>query len=781
LTGAFGLTCALASTHALAADVTCQTPALSPFWQRLDELCVRRELLEQATFADPALALARDQLVAHCASALPPAQRPPPDFAAMSDELRMRLLVDLGQAVGVPESTLRAAQVFTRSPSALLELVARRAVPDQTLRTGAGTGWLVGELVREACDESGGRAWLPQSCTIPATEPQPLIELRRRAVMDVVHLGRQAWARSGQAAEAARALRLVSALLDTAFEALDFYRLAEQMARDSAGDVAQALTNPCASRTSLEPDAWVAWRLDVARRASARTAQLLPPPPGAAPSAPPDVPPAPPPTASDAAASVPPGVAPGLVPPVAPAPPSQSVAPVLTAADPVVLAGKLLQRLLADGPELSRPDSYYQQVLRTILTDAGRLQPGQPRSPVRAEAGRRLLVELRNGPELSRNVGQNPADTAAVRALVLSMVRVIDAAMTLVDDRPYSLPPEVTAALDALLNGQLSEAARLLASMAPPGSAPPPEVLKAIELTLDFLRAPDDDARQRVLRGLVLGLPPWTEPILFDLNVGTAVLASNDFRFAGDLTLGYNAGAWGVAAEGYLTEYDLTSSTVVDETSTGGGSMEAWYAGGGDSAWRWEGRFVGGGHVYDTQTTRGPADVFLLDQTSILARGSLLAGLRYQTTGFAAGLWLGGGGQYEWYDPSAFGFASMTFNTNEELQAEGAGRLRLEWHVWPEWIAVRARVNATAFRLTRAQTTEVFNMATNATTTTTAEALSTQVEVSSRLFLDAEVATVFGFVPGINAGLDYVRLQSGSAVSEKALPVLSAGVRREVF
>jgi hypothetical protein len=153
----------IVSARALAANIACPAPTRSSFWERLDELCAARELVEQATFGDPSLAAARDELGSYCASASPPAQRPSPAFAAASDEQRMQMLVELRQAAGAPEWTIAATYAVECSPSRLLEVVARRIAPDNRLYTGAGTAWIVGESVRQACDQNPVREWLPLS------------------------------------------------------------------------------------------------------------------------------------------------------------------------------------------------------------------------------------------------------------------------------------------------------------------------------------------------------------------------------------------------------------------------------------------------------------------------------------------------------------------------------------------------------------------------------------------------------------------------------------------
>jgi len=57
----------------------------------------------------------------------------------------------------------------------------------------------------------------------------------------------------------------------------------------------------------------------------------------------------------------------------------------------------------------------------------------------------------------------------------------------------------------------------------------------------------------------------------------------------------------------------------------------------------------------------------------------------------------------------------------------------------------------------------------------------TELEISNRLFLDAEFGRLMGFVPSIYGGVDYFKQSGDSGTISATIPVFGAGVRREVF
>ena len=58
---------------------------------------------------------------------------------------------------------------------------------------------------------------------------------------------------------------------------------------------------------------------------------------------------------------------------------------------------------------------------------------------------------------------------------------------------------------------------------------------------------------------------------------------------------------------------------------------------------------------------------------------------------------------------------------------------------------------------------------------------ATQTEVKARIFLDADIARAFGFVPSLNTGFDYFQLDATSGSRSTLVPVFGAGIRRDVF
>ena len=71
----------------------------------------------------------------------------------------------------------------------------------------------------------------------------------------------------------------------------------------------------------------------------------------------------------------------------------------------------------------------------------------------------------------------------------------------------------------------------------------------------------DEEQAKRILRGLVLGLGPWSQSLLFDINGDIPKLDSNDFTVVGDLLLGPTTGKGGaLSAMGLFTN---TTSALV--------------------------------------------------------------------------------------------------------------------------------------------------------------------------------------------------------------------------
>jgi len=280
----------------------------------------------------------------------------------------------------------------------------------------------------------------------------------------------------------------------------------------------------------------------------------------------------------------------------------------------------------------------------------------------------------------------------------------------------------------------------------------------------------------------VVGKP---EPLVLEANGGVPRLRNDDLRFTGDLTLGWKTKALGVIGRGYLSYYDFANATGATDNTRTGGSLEAWYRTGDDnSKIRLELRLSGGIDYYDsTYVPSGPVSTsgYFHDEDSLLARGSLLAGLLLQPNAkFFLDVLVGGGAQYESYgylatDPKDPNVLSDT----TAISGRGNARLLMRWSFWPSILSFRVRAEGSFFRLTR----DVFTVAQlgrpmSAGTTSTEV---TQLETTSRAFLDLDVAKLLGFVPALWGGVDYFKIQSDLGDTTVSVPVFGLGIVRPAF
>jgi hypothetical protein len=442
------------------------------------------------------------------------------------------------------------------------------------------------------------------------------------------------------------------------------------------------------------------------------------------------------------------------------------------------LASVLLRRLLLDGAAFESSRDHYLRVIENVL--------GEKLTDVRRAAAERLLTSLQSARALQERLARQ-AEADALRTLATQLADVVEAVLTLANDSAALVPPEVRALLLALADARLGDAAAaavrmpVVAGLAPSTSA----LSDAASLGARLAVARDEDEARRILRAVLLGLGPWSEPLLFDINGDIPRLDSNDLNIIGDLTLGYNAQKWGVVGNGALHEYELTTTDIITDTSSRDGTVEGWLTFDAAPDWRVELRAVGRVALYDTtKINLRPGANVLADETSWMGRGALLGSVRYQPgTRFAAGLWAGLGAQYELYSRLDVGAAdaqqaSELDETTVSLLLNG--RARVQYALVPNILAARLRVDFQRFGLTRDSQVVQFMAGTTPTVSAQAES-ATQTEVYTRVFLDADVAKVLGFVPSVNTGFDYFRLDATSGSRDTLVPVFGAGVRRDVF
>jgi hypothetical protein len=445
-------------------------------------------------------------------------------------------------------------------------------------------------------------------------------------------------------------------------------------------------------------------------------------------------------------------------------------------------AAQLVQRLLADGAKLERSDEYYERVLQKELQ---RLRGESSLTPALSAAAKEVLAAVK----AIERAGA-PKDAAALEARSNELVRLLQAALraVAVDPTPITVPAagiELTRAalrgeLDVLANRALSLAAQIR------GMAIPDHQTRAIDTVVRFALARDEAEAKRILRGLIVPLPRWSESILFDLNGDIPSLERGDFRLVGDALLGYNGKNWGVTGQGSLAEYDFSTELQIAETTAVDGGLESWLSIslGETRRTKLELRLFGKAALYDTShtTAAGAAGLVgdeLSDETSVMGRGGLLVSLRYQPgERFASGLWLGAGAQYEWYDTADFADRTFDSQTTQSLGLLLNARARVEVAIVPRWLVSRLRVDAQRYSLTRSSISESFG----STNSSSARQLSAQqLELKTRLFLDAEVARFGGFVPSVNAGFDSAFFDSDVESYRSFVPVVGAGIRREAF
>jgi hypothetical protein len=451
------------------------------------------------------------------------------------------------------------------------------------------------------------------------------------------------------------------------------------------------------------------------------------------------------------------------------------------AADVAARAAQLVARVLADGARLDRPAAYYELVLQKELQ---RLRQEATLTPATLAAAKDLLAALK-----AVQGARVPKDAAALEARLTDLARLLQAALQAVSTSqlvtvPTSSVELVRAALRGELEALASQAVTLARQAA--GASISEAQARAIETAVRFALARDEDEAKRIVRGLIVPLGRWSESVLFDINADIPSLERGDFRVVGDALLGYNGKSWGITGQGALAEYDFSTAQQIAETTAADGGLESWLALslGQERRTKLELRLFGRAALYDTSHTTaagapGLTGDSLSDETSIMARGGLLASVRYQPgERFAGGLWLGAGAQYEWYDTADFADQTFDSQTNESIGLLLQGRVRVELAIVPRWLVSRLRVDAQRYALTRSALSESFGMM---NTSTESQLSAEQIEVKARLFLDAEVARFGGFVPSVNAGFDSAFFSSDQESHSSVVPVVGAGIRRDAF
>jgi len=278
---------------------------------------------------------------------------------------------------------------------------------------------------------------------------------------------------------------------------------------------------------------------------------------------------------------------------------------------------------------------------------------------------------------------------------------------------------------------------------------------------------------------LGLGATPW----LFELNGGVPEVDFSEQKVIGDASLGYATPKLGLVGRGWIDMYSLDDAKTLNDYTHGGGSVEGWWLPGEAAAneeVKLELRLTGGFDYYDTTTVplKDTLNSFY-DFDSRMGRGAGLIGVR---RGGPNDRWtfqalVGGGAQYE--DPDVTKFtngSTFALTSQSNLTAHAASRLRVRVRVVPQILGVRLRADGAYFQITRQQLAVASTG--GALTTTSSVEQQQQLEVHGRIFVDADIAALGGFVPAAFGGLDFLGISGSATSTSVAIPVLGLGVVR---
>ena len=273
------------------------------------------------------------------------------------------------------------------------------------------------------------------------------------------------------------------------------------------------------------------------------------------------------------------------------------------------------------------------------------------------------------------------------------------------------------------------------------------------------------------------GPSPWVA----ELNGGIPNVDFAQAKVVADLSFGYSTGPLGVVGRGWIDTYNIASTQTHDDYTHAGGSVEGWWLSSDSAApLRLELRLAGEFDYYDTTTYPlvNPLSNFY-DFDSRMGRGNVLVGAYYGQPDDRVTLHgqLGGGMQYEDPDTTTFtGGKRIVLHSDTDVTADATARLWARVRVVPGRFSVRLRAESTYFTITREQLSFA---STGGGVTSSSVERDQQIEVHARLFCDADVAALFGFVPAIFVGLDYLGIQGSATSSSNVIPSLGIGIVRE--
>lgn len=440
-----------------------------------------------------------------------------------------------------------------------------------------------------------------------------------------------------------------------------------------------------------------------------------------------------------------------------------------------VLIVQLEQQLEARARQLTQQD--WEALAQQYLVATGKHAAGQALSELQREALSALLAVMAE----ARKLQAQALDAAGYAKLAAAYAATLAHAASLAADRTVALPTfAAEIALDLGLGNVEDGLAKAAVTVLGANGG---KVVDALLFGMRVARARSEEEARGMLARAALGLGPWADRWVVGLNVGIPSLDFDDFKIVGDAKLGYNGQSFGAIARGYLNVYDYTSNIVLASSYIAGGSGEFWFTFNSRGRVKGEIRADVGSGVYDTDSV--PLDsartIQLADETSVMVRGTGLAGLRIELSQAAFGLWLGGGAQYEMYNALTVDTVGDTIIRDQtSTNAMLTGRLRAQFPIVPRIIGGRVRADALRHTITRESLTTDIDSRTGASASSALAGIE-QIEIGVRGFIDLQIAQFFGFVPAIEGGLDYFSLSDPGGEVATRVPVLGVGIRRTEF
>jgi hypothetical protein len=484
----------------------------------------------------------------------------------------------------------------------------------------------------------------------------------------------------------------------------------------------------------------------------------------------------------------------------------ESEAPCETHALYLQKIGSIAARLLGDGPRLDRPVLHYENIVEERLRDETN-NPTLRLAPEVRAATRELVDAMKLALAESSNSSLTKIATRRSSLVVLGKAAslvALTSKTSAASDANNAEGKGLSTPLGTLVRG-LDESARWLKLLdaqdarglfeavlptletAAPSNRPGGSSITALRIASTLASAKDADDVQRAARDALVPVPAWVDRVVLDLNLSPPSLkdirGESNLSMNGDMTVGYNGDSLGFVAHADSAYYDITNLRNSALTERYAGSLEAWGLIALSPVARLEPRLSIGGAYYGTLASDATsAEDRQTNQDSIMGRGTGLLGVRVSPSArLTAGLWAGGGVQYEDYYrvlQTSSGEQGSSYNVGISGKAEA--RFRLQWAVLPSVLSIRARFDYQRSAVRRDDQAITFSLG-QVTRASQGVIELDQTEFFTRGFVDFEIARFFGFLPSVHAGLNTFLLSGDSGSTSTSVPVFGAGIRREAF